>query len=121
MFGLDAYFEFFPEGIVYFWVTNNTSCLQMWVLERCSGMHFTRNNLVAWMAPVVDTFLMLLIHYKHALDRKFIDKFIQLKHQLLVFSRNKINFVKHICVLHDNTIDHSNSHNSFLKNTNGCI
>lgn len=41
------------EGTEYFWGTNNTSFLQMWVEAKCNGMHFTRNHLVVLMAPTV--------------------------------------------------------------------
>lgn len=44
---------FLLEDTVYSWDTNNTLYLQMLVLERCNGMHSTKNLLVVLMAPTV--------------------------------------------------------------------
>lgn len=44
---------FSSEGTEYFWDTNNTLFLQTWVQERCSGMHFTRSQLVALIVLMV--------------------------------------------------------------------
>lgn len=51
----------FFEGTEYSWATNNTLFLQMWVQERCNGMHFTMNRLVEWMVPVVNILPSILI------------------------------------------------------------
>lgn len=41
------------KGTEYFWATNSTLFLQTWAGERCSGMHFTMNPLVAQIMQMV--------------------------------------------------------------------
>ena len=47
--------SFFVTGTECFLVTNNISSLQMLVVVKCSGMHFTRSLLVVLILKMVST------------------------------------------------------------------